>query len=256
MTSPTHTVQAVARALRLLEALADAGGDGSPEVGVIELARVTGLSAATAHRLLATLANDGYVTRGAGGVRYRLGARLFVLAASAESPLVSVRERAAPAMERLRDAFGESVNLAVLERRHIVYVHQVESQRSVRAFNRVGNRVLAHACAAGKVLLAGAPAPVLSQMLGGFELEALTPATITDPALLAQQLAQVRRCGFAKDLGEQDAEVICVAAALPVPGLRPEAAISISGPAWRMAARDLDATGRELVRALALSQAD
>jgi len=250
MARSPQPVQSVSRALQVLEALAAGSGRGDGEVGVTELARATGLSAPTVHRLLATLLEGGYVARGEGSVRYRLGPGLFSLAARAESPLVSVRERVAPVMEQLRDRFGETVNLAVLDRRHIVYVHQVESQRSVRAFNRVGNRVLAHASAAGKALLACAPQAALDALAEGGELAALTPATLTDPAALIGDLERVRARGYALDLGEQDPEIVCVAASVPAAGLRPAAAVSVSGPALRMRGLDVDRVGREIVASL------
>jgi IclR family transcriptional regulator, acetate operon repressor len=250
MPAPTQPVQSVTRALSVLEALGDAAGQGKADVGVIELGRLTGLSAATTHRLLATLLDGGYVTRGEGEARYRLGTRLFALAASAESPLASIREQVAPAMEHLRDRYGETVNLAVLERRHIVYVHQVESQRSVRAFNRIGNRVLAHASAAGKALLAFGPESALDVLLASGELEQLTPATVTMSEDLRRQLAQIRERGYALDLGEQDPEIICVAAPVPTNGWRPTAALSISGPADRMRRLDPREVGAGIIQTL------
>jgi IclR family transcriptional regulator, acetate operon repressor len=240
----------VTRALSVLEALGDAAGQGRTDVGVIDLARTTGLSAATTHRLLATLMDRGYVTRGDGDARYRLGTRLFALAANAESPLASIREQVAPVMEALRDRYRETVNLAVLERRHIVYVHQVESQRSVRAFNRIGNRVLAHASAAGKALLAFGPESALDGLLASGELEALTPATVTVPGELRSQLDEIRKRGFGLDLGEQDPEIICVAAPVPTSGWRPTAALSISGPADRMRRLDVDEIGSGIIETL------
>jgi IclR family acetate operon transcriptional repressor len=250
MAASPQPVQSVSRALNVLEALAERAGRGEDEVGVTELAAATGLSAPTVHRLLATLLDGGYVARGDGSIRYRLGPRLFSLAASAESPLARVRERVAPVMEELRDRFGETVNLAVLDRRHIVYIHQVESQRSVRAFNRIGNRVLAHASAAGKALLAHTPPATLEALLGVVELEALTPATLTSFEALSLDLQLVRSRGYALDLGEQDAEIVCVAAPVPAAGLRPAAAVSVSGPAARVRALDLDLVGAEIVAAL------
>jgi IclR family acetate operon transcriptional repressor len=153
-------------------------------------------------------------------------------------------------MEELRDRFGETVNLAVLDRRHIVYVHQVESQRSVRAFNRVGNRVLAHASAAGKALLAHAPQAAIDALIEDGELQALTPVTLTDPAALIADLERVRARGYALDLGEQDPEIVCVAASVPAAGLRPVAAVSVSGPALRMHGLDVDRVGLDIVASL------
>jgi IclR family acetate operon transcriptional repressor len=239
------------RSLRLLDALAASAGRGSPAVGVVGLARDTGLSAATAHRLLATLGQEGYVAQDPESSQYRLGSRLFALAATAESPLSMLRERVARPMEELRGRFGETVNLSVLDRRHIVYVHQVECDRPLRAFNRTGNRVLAHATAAGKALLAHEPDTLLRDLFAGVKLEALTASTITSTDILTAALDAVRVSGYALDLGEQDEDIVCVAAPILSAGCRPAGALSISGPEARMRRLDLDETGGELARAAA-----
>jgi IclR family acetate operon transcriptional repressor len=243
---PTQPVQSLNRALQLLESLAEAAGRGSAEVGVVELARMTDLAPATAHRLLATLGTAGYVVHDESDARYRLGPRLFALASIAESSLTSLRERAVPMMEALRYEYGETINLAVLDRRHIVYVYQVESERPVRTFTRIGNRVLAHATAAGKALLAFESTASSEALLGETELEALTPNTITSWPQLVSELEAARVRGYAFDLGEQDEEVVCVAAPIPGAGRRPAGALSMSGPATRMRALDLDAVGRKV----------
>ncbi len=229
------------RGLRLLEVLADASGEGG--LGVTEAAKLTGLSTATAHRLLATLSGEGYVTQDASHDRYRLGPRLFALSSAAEAEVAELRRRAFPVMQRLRDLLGETVNLAVLDRRHIVYVDQVESDRPLRAFNRIGNRVPAHASAAGKALLAFAPSAALSEEQ---PLEAFTATTITSAEELGAHLDAVRRQGFALDLGEHDEDVLCLAAPIPGPGGRAAGALSVSGPAERLRRLDLDATGRQV----------
>jgi len=231
--SQAKPVQTVVRSLRVLEALAHVGG-GTTDVGVVELARLTKLSPATTHRLLATLVGEGYVVRDEGSSRYRLGPQLFALSAVAESEISWLRSRAAPAMEALRDAFGETVNLARLDRRHIIYVDQIESELPVRAFYRTGNRVLAHASAAGKALLAFEPEALLDSHLTPGSLEALTTATITSPSDLRAHLAEIRRLGYALDLGEQHEDVVCVAAAIVSPSGRAPGALSVSGPATRM----------------------
>jgi IclR family transcriptional regulator, acetate operon repressor len=251
MATHAQPVQALSRGLRLLEALADVSGRADGTAGIVELARATDLSQATVHRLVATLMHDGYIARAQIGSRYRLGPRLFALATIAEARLATVLERAAPVMESLRDRFGETVNLAVLDRRHIIYVYQVQSDRPVRAFTRVGNRVLAHATAAGKILLASEPDAVLETLIPGEKLEPLTPATIASGSKLRGELQRVRELGYALDLGEQDEEVICVAAAVPVSGLRPAGALSLSGPAGRMRGLDLAAVATELAQVAA-----
>jgi DNA-binding IclR family transcriptional regulator len=231
-------VRALERGLRLLEVLAGAPEEG--RLGVVEAAGRADLSPATAHRLLATLCACGYVTQDASHERYRLGPRLFALASAAETELIDVRERARPVMRRLCTELGETVNLSVLNQHSIIYVEQVESDRPLRAFNRIGNRVPAHASAAGKALLAFEPdgASILEAAL-----EPLTAATITSADALSAQLAEIRKSGYAMDLGEHDEDVICVAAPISGPGRRPIAALSISGPAERLRRLDLRKLG-------------
>jgi IclR family acetate operon transcriptional repressor len=238
-------VQAVVRSLRILEAVATADGAVSSGVGVIEVARLAGLSPGTTHRLLATLGAEGYVTQDETTSRYRLGPGLFALARAAESEITALRALVTPAMETLSRAFGETVNLAVLDRRHIIYVDQIESDRPIRAFNRTGNRVPAHASAAGKALLAFTPEGIVAS-LGTLPLESFTSRTITSTEELAEHLREVRRRGYALDLGEQDEEVICVASPVASPSQPPVAALSVSGPAQRMRSLNLDDVGAQL----------
>jgi DNA-binding IclR family transcriptional regulator len=246
MSGPTQPVKSLLRGLQLLQALADTARDGRTDIGVVELARATALSPATTHRLLATLGLEGYVAQDPASLRYRLGSRLFAVAAVAEADLATLRERAIPAMAQLRDRYGETVNLATLDRAHITYIYQVESERPLRAFNRTGNRVLAHASAAGKALLAHEPEQAVARLLAAIELPALTSATITSAQALSVELREIRQRGYAFDLGEQDEDVVCVAGAIAAPGQRPAGALSVSGPATRMRHLHLDEVGATL----------
>lgn len=241
--SEAGPVQAVARSLRLLNAIAADG-----EVGVIELAQATGLSAGTTHRLLATLVAGGYVEHDPQTRRYRLGIQLFTVAAAGERQLGRLRRAAAPALERLRDAFDETTNLVVLDRASIVYVDQVESTRPVRLFSRIGNRVPAHASGAGKALLAHAAAEDVEALLAGPPLQAVTEHTITAADALRAELVRVRERGWALDEEEFDEGVVCAAAPVLVGG-RALAAVSVSGPSERMRRRALDAVGARVAQA-------
>lgn len=221
-------VQSVVRAIDLLEMLAAAG----EPVGVAELARRSGLPTATVHRLLATLATAGCAHRDAG--RYGLGARLVRLGAAAQA---AVGPRVQPALDALASETGETANYAVLEGDHVVYLAQAESRRMVRMFTEVGNRVLPHATAVGKVLLADRTAEEVRALVARTGLPALTPRTISDPAALQAVLADVARRGHAVDDEEQEAGVRCVA--VPVrPAGRTTGAISVSGPAGRVVPSD------------------
>jgi DNA-binding IclR family transcriptional regulator len=217
-------VQTVDRALQLLLAF-DAE---ERELGVTELAARVGVHKSTASRLAATLAARGFLERAPGSEAFRLGrelSRLGLLAAAGRD-LVDL---ALPAMERLADETGETVNLAVLDGDEAVNVAQVEGRHIVGVGAWTGRRTELHCTANGKVLLAFSgrepPGPTLHRHTG---------RTITSQHELRRQLVLVRRRGWASAVGELEEGLHAVAAPV-LDGLgRCRAAVSVSGPAYRM----------------------
>jgi len=227
-----RSIQAVQRALQVLEAVA---GDDEPK-GVTELAGATGLPAATVHRLLGTLVGSGYVRREPRSRKYVHGTALIRLASRAWQLLGT---GAQPYLEELAVVSGETSNLAVLEDAHAVYLAQAESRHRMRMFTEVGNRVLPHTTAVGKVLLAGLSREGCDRIVARTGLPPLTPNSITDPDRLRAELERVAAVGYALDDEEAELGVRCLA--VPVEG--PDgvsAALSVSGPAGRLDAEACD----------------
>lgn len=229
------TVQSVDRALDVLEALAERGG----EAGLSEIAAGTGLPYGTIHRLLRTLLGRGYV-RQESDRRYALGGALVRLGGVAER---MVGTRAQPYLSRMVELSGETANLAVLEGDFVVYVAQVQSPRRLRMFAEVGRRVLPHSTAVGKVLMACRTDGEVASLVGRTGMPRRTTGTITDlPGMLAE-LERVRRQGYAVDLGEEESGVHCLAVGVR-DGSRMIAAMSVSGPAERIGALDREELAR------------
>jgi IclR family acetate operon transcriptional repressor len=225
------SVQSVERALDVLEALAEHGG----EAGLSEIAARTGLPYGTIHRLLQTLLARGYV-RQESDRRYALGGGLVRLGGVAES-MVGVW--AQPYLTKMVELSGETANLAVLEGDFVVYVAQVPSPRRLRMFAEVGRRVLPHSTAVGKVMLAGRPPAEAVAVFERTGMPRRTPNTITDMTAMLTELDLVKARGYALDLGEEELGVHCLA--VPVwDGRRVVAAMSVSGPAERIDALDRD----------------
>jgi DNA-binding IclR family transcriptional regulator len=237
------SVQSVERAFDLLEALAD--GD---ELGVSELATRTGLVPSTAHRLLATLSQRGYVSQRADSSRYALGYKVVELASGLEDGLERLRRVARPALEGVQRATGETANLVVLDGDRVVYVDQVQGSRSVRMFTIVGAAALAHTTASGKAILAyGRPEAVTAIYGGRNGLEQLTPRTLTTLEDLRDDLERTVRRGYASDNEEHEEGVSCVAAPVFDRDKRARAAISVSAPTARIVHADTGDLG-ELLR--------
>jgi DNA-binding IclR family transcriptional regulator len=232
-------VQTVDRALRLLQAFE------SPEqvLGVTELAGALGVHKSTASRLAGTLAARGFLERPPGSESFRLGpelGRLGLLALQGRD-LVDL---ARPSMERLADETGETVNLAVLEGEEAVNVAQADGRHIVGVGSWAGRRTALHCTANGKVLLAFSPIPVLPR-----QLESFTPRTIRRVGELEQEIALVRRAGYATNVGELEEGLHAVAAPVLDSAQRCHAALSVSGPSYRMSEKALAALGERCRRA-------
>lgn len=224
-------VQSVTRSLDLLEALAADGGGG---VGLVELAANTGLQPSTAHRLLSTLAERGYVHQNGQTRQYLLGYKLLELASSVHQRTAHLRAIAHPHLAAIQKVTGETASLTLLEPPIVVYVDQVEGSRSVRMFARIGAAVLPHTTASGKAVLAFRPPEEVREICGPEPLARLTPHTITTHAALEEELARVRRRGYATDNEEHEAGVSCVAAPIFDHEGIVRTAISVSAPTPRI----------------------
>jgi DNA-binding IclR family transcriptional regulator len=237
---PRYEARILGRALSILDRFAD--GD---EWGFMELCQATGLHKSTAFRIVSSLETAAYLEKRPATGRYRPGPKLRRLEA--------VLLRAAPlrwtALAPLQDLARrteETAHIGILYQGESVTVEIAEGTHAVRMHSAIGKRAPAHASALGKALLAHAADAEIDELVARFGLRALTPRTITDPARLKAHLREARRRGFAVDDEELEPGLRCVSAPIPEPVERPFAAVSISGPAWRLSpARDED-TARAL----------
>jgi IclR family acetate operon transcriptional repressor len=230
-------VRSVARAMRALELIAESG-----ELGVTDLGRRLGVHKATASRLAATLAEGGLIERDPVTDRYRVGFGLIRLVGAAMASIDLVRT-ARPVLEELAERTRETVNIGVPSRDGVVYVDQVSSAHLIASTNWVGRRTPLHCSSSGKVFLAHMPEPERRQALAR-PLEALTGQTVTDPARLCRELEEVRVRGYATIQDELEQGLNAVAAPVRQIGGGVVAAVSVSGPAFRVRSVDLARLGR------------
>ena len=187
----------------------------------------------TAHRLLGTLVARGYAAQNPASGRYLLGYKLLELTSGVQDRLERLRTAARPHLEAIQDETGETTNLVVLEGRDVVYIESVSGTRSVRLYTEVGRSIPAHTSGAGKALLAWRDPADVATLLDGAPLAPSTPRTLTTLAALQEDLAKIRRRGYATDNEEHELGVACVATPVLDHG-PPIAAISVSGPISRM----------------------
>ncbi len=235
-------LRSVNRALRSLELIAEAG-----ELGVTELGRRLGVHKATASRLAATLAERGLLDRDPASDRYRLGFGLIRLAGAAMAGLDLVSS-ARPTLEDLAERTHETVTLGVLSGDDVVSIDQVTGTRSIVSVSWVGRRTPMHATSTGKVLLAEMDEAERERRLR-LPLERATKRTITDPSQMRSQLEEVGRRGYAQTLEELEEGLNAVAAPVRQADGAVVAALSVSGPAFRMRPVDLPRIGRVTIEA-------
>ncbi len=228
MTSPTGT-QAVDRAAQLLIEVARR----RDPVTFAELTTVSGLAKSTTSRLLTALERNGLVRRDPAG-RFAPG-EVFVSYAwrgGAEADLVSLAQ---PVLAQLGHETGETVNLGVPREHGLVgQIAQVDSRYLIGGTNWVGLAVPLHCAALGKVLLAFGAAELPTG-----RLEARTDRTITSRAVLGDELADVRRRGYAATVEELEPGLVAVAAPVFTSAGIVVAALSVSAPASRLSAGEL-----------------
>lgn len=184
----------IGKIIAILEALSTSSG----RMGLSELARESGVAKSTVHRLCLDLSQQGIVDRVGDG--WCLGPKLFELGQRVPARR-RLRDITLPYLEDLYIATKHTVHLAALERDNVVYVEKLAGRDAVATPSEVAGRMPLHCTATGKCLLAYVSPEVLERVLSQ-GLRPLTPKTICAPAVLLEQLEQVRACGVAMERGE------------------------------------------------------
>lgn len=223
----TAAVQSVDRALLVMEIIAKLG-----QAGVTEIAAELGVHKSTVSRLIAVLESRGYVEQLSDRGKYRLGFSIVRLAGST-SAQVDLVGQSQSACNALAIEAGETTNLAVLDGNRIINIAEAHGPGSIALRSWVGQSCPAHATSSGKVLLAALEPADLRKRLGA-KLEAYTAHTLTRLTELSAQLAQVRADGWASVREELEIGLNAVAAPVYDSTGTVVAALSVSGPSYRM----------------------
>ncbi|WP_200966308.1 IclR family transcriptional regulator [Insulibacter thermoxylanivorax] len=216
------TVRAVERAMDILLCFTE-----KRELGLSEISAKVGLHKSTVHRLLASLEGKGFIVRDSHTDKYRLGIRIWELAASldqTDNPAVLFL----PEMERLRDAIGETVSLYIRDGIERIRIQAVQSRQAIRRVAEVGARLPLYVGASSKVLLAFADEDVRDRVLN----DPSWPDSVERQAYLAQ-LEDIRKLGYATSIEERELGAAAVAAPIFNRSGQLAAALSISGPSNR-----------------------
>jgi len=224
VTAPAQGTQSIDRAGEMLARLLDSDAP----MSLRDLAEAADLPKSTASRLLTALERHGLVHQAGERGKLEPGPAIlhFAHRGGVERHLV---ELAHPALEAVAEISGETVNLSVPTPSGVDHLAQVDGRHFLGAGQWVGRRVDYHCTANGKVFLAFGVAE-----LPPGPLARLTADTVVSRATLDDQLARVRRDGYATAVDELEAGLTAIAVPVRGPGGDVIAALSLSGPTLRL----------------------
>ena len=228
-------LRSVGAALDVLECFA-----AEEELGVSDIARRLGVAKSTAHRLLSVLCSRGLAEKNPVTRQYRLGLHMIELGQIAHSRM-ELRRSAYPMLEELREASGCTVHFSVADGADVLQIERLESLRAIPLMERAQRRWPAHCTSSGKAIAAFDPILAAARTAAAFP--SCTDTTNRSAADFERALAEVRRVGYATNLGEARTDAASVAAPVLDRSGRARAAISLVGPRAEIA-RDLGRPGR------------
>ncbi|HEY61836.1 MAG: IclR family transcriptional regulator [Anaerolineales bacterium] len=231
-------IGSVQRALNILNLF----NDRHPELGITDIANFLDLPKSTAAGLVKTLLKNNYLAQNESTRKYRLGFKIVERARLLLNQF-DLRQIAHSDLEKLRNQCNESINLAVLDGSHVVYIERLHGNNILSMRSEIGKREYAHSTALGKAILANLPIEEISEFISSHDFVSVTPKTITTPVDFLTELQKIRQQGFAIDDEENEPGGRCVAAPIIDYKGKPIAAISISVPIQRMPSHKIDEFG-------------
>lgn len=238
-----NTIKSLDRAMEVFEYLSLS--QGKP---LTTLATDLGQSPATVYRILVTLEGRGLVEFDGTDQVWHVGPQAFIIGARFLRR-TSLVERARPLLRALMETSGETANLGIEQNGNVLFVSQVETHASIRAFFPPGTLSRLHASGIGKALLSRMDKSRIDRFLSAGPLERFTPFTLTSRDQLMADLERTRLRGYAIDGEERNLGMRCIAA--PVFDFHGEAiaGVSVSGPTSRVGPDQISALSQAVVEA-------
>ena len=231
-------IQSVDRALEIMVYLYHEG----KETSITKIAADLGVYKSTVYRTLVTLENRGFVHKNPETEKYWLGSRLFVLGKGVENQM-ELPAIVRPYAKKLFDAYGEVVDVSILERnpddvyRSVVILKEESDRQVLTVTPSVGSSSECHCSAVGKCLLAFSAGIDLG-VYDTHPMRAYTEHTIATVPALRTELAKIRERGYSMDYEELTYGLTCIGAPILNRNGDAVAAISLSGPTGRMLSGD------------------
>ncbi len=223
------SILSVRKALKILELFAV-----KPAWSITEISEELTYPTSTAHRLMMTLEEAGYIYRENETKKYYLTIKPYLIGSKTE--IVSqLEKRAQSVIQLLAQEINESVNISIAQGIYAITVLKANPERQFSAVPNIGDKRQAHATSVGKCLLAYNSNGCFDQLLNSQEaLKAYTARTITDKSVITEELKTIKKQGYAVDREEVEEGLTCFGAPIFDEMNHCIAAISISVPTFRI----------------------
>ncbi|MDO5688771.1 MAG: IclR family transcriptional regulator [Tissierellia bacterium] len=227
-------IQSIERAIRILNCFSEK----RRELGLTELSLMLDLNKSTLHGIVSTLKEHGFMDQDPETQKYRLGLKLAELGNIVQQSMDIVRI-SKPYIDHVSEILEETVHIAVLDGKEVIYLEKKESYQSMRIMTNIGARNVAYTTGVGKVILAYLEPEELENHLPE-TLISLTPHTISNRDALITELQRIREQGYGMDNEENVLGLTCVAAPIFDKGRVIRYGLSVSGPSVRMTPEKVD----------------
>ncbi|RHW38597.1 IclR family transcriptional regulator [Lysinibacillus yapensis] len=205
-----------------------------PELNLSEISEILKVSKSTACRLVQTLESEGFIYQNSFFNTYSLGSSVLALANTAVDQFAILKETT-PFLKKLSFQTNESVHIAILEKKDVIYLKKEDSEYRVELRSHIGRRNPAHCTASGLAILAYLNSATITTIFTE-PLTSYTKYTITSLEELHSYLQEVRENGYALSKGHFIEEIVSVGAPIFNKNKMVVASLTVTGPVKRMIA--------------------
>ena len=214
-----------------------------PELGVTEIARRTGLTKPTTHRLLVILTRNKLIEKNINNKKYKIGPELYIWGSQYLSN-TDVFKAAQPVVKQINVITEEAVSIGILDSANMIIIMKEEALHGLRYAHPVGTSIPAHASATGKALLSELTEKEIDELLPYNNLRKITSRTISNKATLKKELENIRKTGISIDIEGTSLGVVGIASVIRESNGKAVAAISIPTPLARLNPPKIEKIGR------------
>jgi len=245
MVKKDYYIKSVIKTLNILNLFSDS----RYELSISEISKKLDLGISTTYRLISTLKYKNYIEQNPQNLKYKLGREFLNKAFLVSNDEANIIKKSMPYLEKLRNFTKESISLAVLNGRDIVYIAKADSYEVLRTNIEIGKKFLAYKTALGKVLLAHLSSKKFNHLF--FNKDNLLIGNLCSNLNISefkQYLEKVKEEGIAFDDEEATPGIRCIAAPIVDANGEVSTAISISAPTVRFTLEKIDLWKEELIR--------